>query len=91
LNYNTSNELICIKYNKDKINKLPYDIKKASIFSIILTVVVFLGSLASIIGIFKDWTLPQENGWIQLIWTFTMLLGVSLVYFLAIFKKQEFK
>lgn len=91
LDYNATEKQTVIRYNKDKINKLPYDIKKASIFSVILTVVSFLGSMASIIGIFKDSTFSQENTWIQLIWISATLLGLSLLYFFSTLKKQEFK
>ncbi|MCT4594198.1 MAG: zinc ribbon domain-containing protein [Anaeromicrobium sp.] len=91
INYNVDNQQNYIKYNMDKIKKIPLDIKKASMFSGFVGLIGFIGSIASVVSLFKDFTALRSNSWIPYVTSLSMLLGFGSLYILGTLKKQGFK
>ncbi|MCT4507520.1 MAG: zinc-ribbon domain-containing protein [Tepidibacter sp.] len=91
INYNVDNQQKHIKYNMDKIKKIPLDIKKASMFSGFVGLIGFIGSIVSIVSFFKGGILLRSNTWIQYVIPLSMLLGFGLLYILGTLKNQGFK
>lgn len=91
IHYNVSDYNKNIDYEIDKVTKIPLNIKKTSITAGFVTFLGLLGSVASIIGVFKGWDFFDKNEWIMPILMFIIIFSTGLIYLLRILKKQGFK